>query len=119
MGRVTSNDVARLAGVSRTTVSLVLNEVENARISEATKKKVREAAEQLNYRPNALAQSLKTNRSKVIGLIIPSITNPFFLRLLREWKMLLFLMGIMFSYVILSVNRIRRIIISKPLPQNR
>lgn len=78
MAKITSKDVARLAGVSRTTVSLVLNNVDNARISEATSEKVLKAAKQLKYRPNALAQSLKTNRSKIIGLIIPSITNPFF-----------------------------------------
>lgn len=78
MGQVTSKDVARLAGVSRTTVSLVLNNIPNSRISEETRQKVLNAAKELNYQPNVLAQSLKTKRSKIIGLVIPSITNPFF-----------------------------------------
>lgn len=78
MGQVTSKDVARLAGVSRTTVSLVLNNIPNSRIPEETRRKVLKAAQELNYQPNVLAQSLKTKRSKIIGLVIPSITNPFF-----------------------------------------
>lgn len=78
MARVTSKDVAKKAGVSRATVSLVLNNVPNARISNQTRQKVLAAAQKLNYSPNILAQSLKTRRSKIIGLIIPSITNPFF-----------------------------------------
>jgi LacI family transcriptional regulator len=78
MPQVTSKDVARLAGVSRSTVSLVINNVSNVQIAPETRKKVWKAARELNYRPNVLAQSLKTNRSKIIGLLIPSITNPFF-----------------------------------------
>ena len=78
MRNVTSKDVARLAGVSRTTVSLILNDAPNVRISQETREKVLRAARELKYHPNALAQSLKTKRSKIIGLIIPSITNPFF-----------------------------------------
>jgi LacI family transcriptional regulator len=78
MPQITSKDVARLAGVSRSTVSLVLNKVSNVKIAQETKEKVWKAAQELNYRPNVLAQSLKTNRSKIIGLLIPSIVNPFF-----------------------------------------
>jgi LacI family transcriptional regulator len=78
MRNVTSKDVAKLAGVSRTTVSLILNEAANVRISEETRQRVIKAVNDLKYHPNVLAQSLKTKRSKIIGLIIPSITNPFF-----------------------------------------
>jgi LacI family transcriptional regulator len=78
MQKITSKDVARLAGVSRSTVSLVLNKVPNIKIASKTREKVLKAARELNYHPNVLAQSLKTNRSKIIGLLIPSITNPFF-----------------------------------------
>jgi LacI family transcriptional regulator len=78
MPQITSKDVARLAGVSRTTVSLVLNNVTTVQIAAETREKVLKAAEELNYRPNMLAQSLKTNHSKIIGLLIPSIINPFF-----------------------------------------
>ena len=68
--RVTSQDVADLAGVSRTTVSLVLNDVEGINISPETRQKVRDAAEELGYIPNATAQALATRRAKAIGLVM-------------------------------------------------
>lgn len=68
--RVTSQDVADLANVSRTTVSLVLNDVEGINISLETRKKVREAAEKLGYIPNATAQALATRRARAIGLVM-------------------------------------------------
>ena len=68
--RVTSQDVADLAGVSRTTVSLVLNNVEGINISPGTRKKVRDAADKLGYIPNATAQALATRRAKAIGLVM-------------------------------------------------
>jgi len=68
--RVTSQDVADLAGVSRTTVSLVLNEVEGISISPETQQKVRDAAEELGYIPNATAQALATRRARAIGLVM-------------------------------------------------
>jgi len=68
--RVTSQDVANLAGVSRTTVSLVLNDVKGINISPETRKKVRDAAEKLGYIPNATAQALATRRAKAIGLVM-------------------------------------------------
>jgi LacI family transcriptional regulator len=68
--RVTSQDVANLAGVSRTTVSLVLNDVEGINISLETRQKVRDAAETLGYIPNATAQALATRRAKAIGLVM-------------------------------------------------
>jgi len=68
--RVTSEDVARLAGVSRTTVSLVLNQVPGARIAEETRRRVLEAARELNYYPNAAARSLASRKTRTIGLIL-------------------------------------------------
>lgn len=68
--RVTSQDVADLAGVSRTTVSLVLNDVEGINIPPETRQKVRDAAEQLGYIPNATAQALATQRARAIGLVM-------------------------------------------------
>lgn len=68
--RVTSKNVADHAGVSRTTVSFVLNNVEGVQISAETRKKVHAAAEALGYVPYAAAQSLASGRSKVIGLIL-------------------------------------------------
>lgn len=68
--RVTSQDVADAAGVSRTTVSLVLNNVQGVKISEATRKRVRESARELGYVPNATAQALATQRARAIGLVM-------------------------------------------------
>lgn len=68
--RVTSQDVANLAGVSRTTVSFVLNDVKGFNISSETRQKVRAAAESLNYIPDATAQALASRRAKAIGLVM-------------------------------------------------
>jgi DNA-binding LacI/PurR family transcriptional regulator len=68
--RVTSQDVADLAGVSRTTVSFVLNNVKGMNISSETRQKVLEAAESLSYIPDASAQALASRRSKAIGLVM-------------------------------------------------
>jgi LacI family transcriptional regulator len=68
--RITSQDVADMAGVSRTTVSLVLNNVQGVNISDKTRRRVREAAEKLGYIPNATAQALATRRARAIGLVM-------------------------------------------------
>lgn len=68
--RITSKDVAKLAGVSRTTVSFVLNEVEDVHISQKTRQRVLEAAHQLNYYPDAAARSLASRQAGAIGLIL-------------------------------------------------
>ena len=67
--RTTIKDVARAAGVSITTVSFVLNNVEGVSISPETRERVQEAAAGLNYRPNAAAATLRTNRTHTIGFI--------------------------------------------------
>ncbi len=67
--QVTSEDVAKHAGVSRTTVSLVLNGVDNIKISPETRQRVFDAAEQLGYVPNAMAQALVSRRTQAIGLV--------------------------------------------------
>jgi LacI family transcriptional regulator len=68
--RVTSRDVAEHAGVSRTTVSLVLNNVQGVQISEETRGRVIEAALELDYVPNAAAQALASQRAQIIGLVL-------------------------------------------------
>lgn len=68
--RVTSRDVAEHAGVSRTTVSLVLNNVQGVQISEETRGRVIEAALALDYVPNAAAQALASRRAQIIGIIL-------------------------------------------------
>ncbi len=69
-------DVAKVAGVSPTTVSRVLND--RGYISSKTKEKVFEAMKEINYVPNDLARSLYKKRSYLIGVIVPSTSNPFF-----------------------------------------
>ncbi|MFF5970574.1 LacI family DNA-binding transcriptional regulator [Streptomyces sp. NPDC012769] len=64
----TSADVARLAGVSRATVSYVLNNTAAVRISEPTRRRVREAAEELGYVPHAAARSLRAGHSRMVLL---------------------------------------------------
>ena len=68
--RITSQDVANLAGVSRTTVSFVLNDVKSFNISAETRQKVISAAETLSYVPDATAQALASRRAKAIGLVM-------------------------------------------------
>lgn len=76
--RPTQADVARLAGVSRATVSYVLNDRIDGRIpiTEPTRQKVLEAAAELGYEPNALARNLKSGTSRTIGLLMPALHNP-------------------------------------------
>lgn len=80
--RVTIKDIAEKTGLSVSTVSLVLNHKKH-RISEETCARVWEAARTLGYRPNQLAVSLVTRRSKTLGLMIPDITNAFFAEIAR------------------------------------
>lgn len=72
----TINDVAEKAGVSVTTVSRVLNN--RGYISERTRQKVYQVMEEINYQPNEIARSLLRKRSNVLGLIVPSVSHPFF-----------------------------------------
>lgn len=69
-------DVAAAAGVSISTASRAL--ADNRAISVATRKRVQQAAKQLNYQPNIQARGLRSSRSNLIGLTIPSLTNPYF-----------------------------------------
>lgn len=74
-------DVAKEAGVSIATVSRVLNDVDV--VNDDTKQKVVDAIKKLDYRPNIVARSLKTQRSKTIGIIIPDISSPFYPEVVR------------------------------------
>lgn len=76
--RVTTHAVAAKAGVSQPTVSLVLSGNPKARVSRATRERVLQAAEQLQYRPNVVARSLAQGRSFAFGVIVPDLRNPFF-----------------------------------------
>ena len=73
--RPSMQDVADKAGVSRTTVSFVLNDVPNSNIPEVTKERVWAAAKELNYRPNAIARGLRSQRTQTIGFISDEIAT--------------------------------------------
>ena len=73
---VTVKDIAAAVGVSVATVSNVLNERPN--VGEATRRKVRQVARRLGYRPNRAAQAMRTGRTRTLGLVLPDLTNPFF-----------------------------------------
>ncbi|HAV24210.1 MAG TPA: LacI family transcriptional regulator [Bacteroidetes bacterium] len=78
-------DIAKKAGASVTTVSRVLNQKAGKyRISKTTAKRILKTAEELNYRPNQLARSLRLKKTHSIGLIVPDISNPFFAYVTRS-----------------------------------
>lgn len=76
MRHSTITDIAKKLGISASTVSRALND--HPDISAETKKKVKKVAKELNYRPNPIAQSLKSNRTSTIGVIVPEIKHDFF-----------------------------------------
>lgn len=75
--QVTIHDIARKAEVSSATVSRVLSN-SGYPVSAATKEKIKRIAKEMKYVPNLLGKQLKTNMNNTLGIIIPSITNPFY-----------------------------------------
>ncbi len=93
----TIQEVARAAGVSAATVSNYLND-RAGRVGAAAAERIAAAIAALDYRPNGVARQLKTGRTPMIGLLVPTVSNPFFAELavaieraarLRGWGMLL------------------------------
>ena len=78
MKRPTQVDVARLAGVSQTTVSLVFNKKKSISLSSETRRRVLDAINELGYVPDNTARSLRSRKTYTIAGIIPDITNPFY-----------------------------------------
>ncbi|VEF47302.1 LacI family transcriptional regulator [Bacillus freudenreichii] len=78
---ITIKDVAKHAGVSKATVSRVINH--NTSVNKEIKERVLASIEELGYQPNAIARSLANSTSNVIGLILPDIVNPYFPALAR------------------------------------
>ncbi|WP_368910580.1 LacI family DNA-binding transcriptional regulator [Proteus vulgaris] len=87
--RITITDIAKLAGVSKTTASLVLNgRGKEMRVSDETIARITSIAEQYLYQPNIHARSLRDNRSYALGLVIPDITNYGFASVAYELEIL-------------------------------
>ena len=97
---VTIIDVAKIAGVSTATVSRVINNEEG--IKQVTRSRVLEAVSTSGYRVNTFARSLKTSRSKTIGLITPEIANDFFMNIARGTEEFLEKSG--YSLIICNTN---------------
>ena len=81
MKRKTISDVARVANVSVSTVSHVVNRTRH--VEATTNFRVLRAIEQLNFVPNSIAQALKSDRTKTIGMVVASSTNPFFAQVIH------------------------------------
>ncbi len=81
--RPTQADVARIAGVSQTAVSYILNGKLQTTISDATRQRVLAVIDEIGYVPDLTARSLRSRRTMTIGAIIPDITNPFFPEFVR------------------------------------
>ncbi|MGI9281704.1 MAG: LacI family DNA-binding transcriptional regulator [Endozoicomonas sp.] len=83
----TVDEIARLAGVSVTTVRLVINgQHKKYRISEKTRQKIQGIVDEFGYTINQTARSLKLQKTQTLGLIIPRLTNPFFSELAEEME---------------------------------
>lgn len=76
-GRVTSHHVAERAGVTQSTVSLVLSGKGAGRASAELQERVRQAAAELGYRPSESARALRSGQTRALGLLVPDVTNPF------------------------------------------
>jgi len=84
-------EIAELAGVSVATISRVMNQ--NGGYSAQTEQKVLDVVEKYQYVPNLVAKGLRTNKTPIIGIIIPDIINEFYSRLVLQLQMLLFEAG--------------------------
>ena len=80
-------DVAKLAKVSKTSVSRYLNGQNVGHMSEETKERIIAAIKELDYQPNSIARSLKQKSTKVIGLVVNDMSNLFFLEIIRGIEM--------------------------------
>ena len=83
--RASSVDVAKMAGVSQATVSRTFTK--KSVVSEATRKKVMSAAEELGYNPNAIARGLIQNATNIIGIVMLRFMNPFYAFLLKQFTL--------------------------------
>lgn len=85
MRRITLKDVARAAGVAPATASHAMNAT--GTVSQATIARVRTIADELGYRPDMIAANLRQGRTSTLGVLIPSLTNPFYAELVEALEM--------------------------------
>lgn len=97
---VTVKDIAKRCGVSVATVSRVINQ--NGRFSQETERRVRQAIDELGYRPNQLAKGLRAQKTDAVGVIVPSIANEFYSSVIFSIQTALFEAG--FSIIIYNTN---------------
>ena len=82
--KVSLKDIAKAAGVSTALVSFVLNgKMKEHRVGEETAQRILKIAQDLNYQPNLAAKSLRSGKTKTIGLVVSDISNPFFSQMAR------------------------------------
>lgn len=81
--KVSLKDIAKEVGVSTATVSYVLSERKENRVSAKVAEKIKKVAKELNYQPNQIAKSLKSGKTNTLGLIVADISNPFFAQIAR------------------------------------
>jgi DNA-binding LacI/PurR family transcriptional regulator len=93
-------DIAREAGVSTATVSHVINKTKY--VSDETRERVEKAIKKFDYHPNTHAQSLALGRSKIIGLLVSDISNPFFPEIIKSIEAAVFASG--YSLILLNTN---------------
>jgi len=99
-GHATIKDIARRLNISPSTVSRALSD--HCDISKKTKARVIKLAHELNYQPNSIAQSLKSSKSRVIGVIVPAIQNYFFPEIVSTIEDVLFSAG--FTIIVCQSN---------------
>ncbi len=84
--RVTIKEIARELGLSHSTVSRVLNDRQSSLVSDATRDRITLAAKQMGYRPNRIAQALKGERTRLIGVLLPDGPDYFFREVLMHLR---------------------------------
>lgn len=82
MKKITVKEVAKEAGVSTATISRVLNN--SGYVSKHAREQVLSTVQRLNYQPNSIARSLKQDKSRSIGIVLPDMTNPYFMKISRQ-----------------------------------
>jgi LacI family transcriptional regulator len=80
----TLRDVAKMAGVSHTAVSLALDEAKSSRLSPETRQRILAIAEKLKYRPDPVARSLATKETRTLGLVVTTLVNPFYAEIAQD-----------------------------------